>query len=142
MHVCAGTGVEQHHKICRQMPLAVVGGFSQAEGVALGAFTQAPKLEQGNPVGDNNVDRSIAYAIHGLLLDDGAARPPPRGCGVRRCADAVLLRNARRRRWISSVHAPFSVEAVLTRGRVVVTDKRPSIRPRPRASPRRDNVHG
>jgi hypothetical protein len=54
------------------MPLPVIGGLTQAEGVALGAFTTSgAEGEKGPP--------TVDVQIHGCLLDNGALPPGPHG---------------------------------------------------------------
>lgn len=65
----AGTDPEHAQHIHRAMKLPVIGGFTQAEGVALGAFTTSG--EQGTATTNLNL------GIHGIILSDGARLPQP-----------------------------------------------------------------
>jgi hypothetical protein len=61
----AGTGEEHAAKLCKKMPLPVIGGFTQDEGIALGAM-----LSSGTGKAYLNLNESI----HGFLLDNGVLR--------------------------------------------------------------------
>lgn len=65
---CAGTGEEHAAKMCARMPLPVIGGFTQDEGIALGAM-----LSSGRGKAFLNLNESI----HGFLLDNGVLLLPP-----------------------------------------------------------------
>lgn len=52
----------------RAMPLPVLGGLTQAEGMALGAFATSGAKEAVSPTLDER--------MHGLFLGDGACDPP------------------------------------------------------------------
>lgn len=61
---CAATGQDHAAQIYRIMKLPVVGGMTQAEGIALGAFVTSG--DECLAVPDLNL------GIHGVLLDNGA----------------------------------------------------------------------
>jgi hypothetical protein len=61
---CAGTDVKRSAEIYSAMKLPVVGGLTQAEGVALGAFVSTDKECMAVPDCD--------LGIHGVLLENGA----------------------------------------------------------------------
>jgi hypothetical protein len=60
----AGTDDGHARAIHKRMPLPVIGGFTQDEGVALGAFVTSGKGRKCLP----NLDEQV----HGLLLENGA----------------------------------------------------------------------
>ena len=62
-HACAGTDIKHAREIYKVMKLPVVGGLTQAEGVALGAFVTCDDSVRTVP--DTNL------GIHGVLLEDG-----------------------------------------------------------------------
>lgn len=59
----AGTSPEHAQHIHRSLQLPVIGGFTQAEGAALGAFTTSGGA--GTPIPD------LDLGIHGFLLENG-----------------------------------------------------------------------
>ena len=61
----AGTGDEHAAKTCARMPLPVIGGFTQEEGIALGAMLSS----------HGNIFLNLNESIHGFLLDNGMLRP-------------------------------------------------------------------
>lgn len=61
----AGTDIKHAREIYHVMKLPVVGGITQAEGVALGAFMSCEDSVRTIP--DTNL------GIHGVLLEDGAS---------------------------------------------------------------------
>ena len=62
----AGTGEEHAAEMCARMPLPVIGGFTQDEGIALGAMLSS---------GRGNTFLNLNESIHGFLLDNGMLRP-------------------------------------------------------------------
>ena len=58
----AGTGEEHAAEMCARMPLPVIGGFTQDEGIALGAMLSS---------GRGNTFLNLNESIHGFLLDNG-----------------------------------------------------------------------
>ena len=61
----AGTGPEHAQHIHRSMKLPVIGGMTQGEGEALGAFTTSGGTCEAVP--------DLDLGIHGVMLDNGAA---------------------------------------------------------------------
>lgn len=80
----AGTDVEHAQHIHNAMKLPVIGGFTQAEGVALGAFVTSGDKGAATP----NLD----LGIHGLILGDGAP-PPPAALPHNACQSLAVLQS-------------------------------------------------
>lgn len=73
--LCAGTSAEHSQHIYRTMKLPIIGGLTQAEGVALGAFITSGDTCTAVP--------DLNLGIHGVLLGNGARPACPACCALR-----------------------------------------------------------
>lgn len=76
---CAGTCDKHAASVCMRMPLPVIGGFTQDEGVALGAMLSS---------GQGRHSLNLNESIHGFLLANGAP------CIIRRYQIALQFMHA------------------------------------------------